>query len=61
MVEEEKGSSITGSDESIVQEHERPKGLKGLYYHPITQVVMLGLVCFMGPGKMPPSSMLITR
>lgn len=25
-------------------------GLKALYYHPITQVVMLGFVCFMGPG-----------
>lgn len=30
--------------------YERPTGLKGLYSHPITQVVMLGLVCFMGPG-----------
>jgi hypothetical protein len=29
---------------------ERPTGLKGFYYHPLTQVSMLGLVCFMGPG-----------
>ncbi|EJD04494.1 MFS general substrate transporter [Fomitiporia mediterranea MF3/22] len=25
-------------------------GLKGVYYKPITQVIMLGFVCFMGPG-----------
>ncbi|KAF9552989.1 MFS general substrate transporter [Agrocybe pediades] len=30
--------------------YERPKGIKGIYYHPVTQVVMLGFVCFMGPG-----------
>ncbi|KAJ7499239.1 MFS general substrate transporter [Mycena latifolia] len=29
---------------------ERPKGLKGIYTHPTTQVAMLGLVCFMCPG-----------
>ncbi|KAJ6567184.1 MFS general substrate transporter [Mycena vulgaris] len=29
---------------------ERPKGLKGIYSHPTTQVAMLGLVCFMCPG-----------
>ncbi|KAF8961016.1 major facilitator superfamily domain-containing protein [Flammula alnicola] len=29
---------------------ERPKGLKGFYYNPVTQVVMLGFVCFMCPG-----------
>ena len=29
---------------------ERPKGLKGFYYNPYTQVFMLGFVCFMGPG-----------
>jgi hypothetical protein len=32
--------------------YERPTGLKGLYYHPVTQVAMLGFVCFMGPGKL---------
>jgi hypothetical protein len=26
---------------------ERPTGLKGLYYNPYTQIVMLGFVCFM--------------
>lgn len=26
------------------------RGLKGLYYQPITQIVMLGFVCFMCPG-----------
>lgn len=41
------GSSDAGSQVAI---YERPKGLKGFYYHPITQVVMLGFVCFMGPG-----------
>jgi hypothetical protein len=30
--------------------YERPTGLKGLYYSPYTQVVMLGFVCFMCPG-----------
>jgi hypothetical protein len=30
--------------------YERPTGIKGIYYHPITQVSMLGLVCFMCPG-----------
>ncbi|KAI5118508.1 hypothetical protein M0805_007678 [Coniferiporia weirii] len=28
----------------------RPTGIRGVYYNPITQIVMLGLVCFMGPG-----------
>jgi len=30
--------------------YERPTGVKGIYYHPITQVSMLGFVCFMCPG-----------
>ncbi|EGO03433.1 hypothetical protein SERLA73DRAFT_69300 [Serpula lacrymans var. lacrymans S7.3] len=29
---------------------ERPTGLKGFYYNPYTQVVMLGFVCFLCPG-----------
>ena len=38
-----------GSDaEPII--YERPTGLKGVYYNPYTQVIMLGFVCFMGPG-----------
>jgi hypothetical protein len=43
------GSSDDGSQNQVAL-HERPTGLKGFYYHPITQVVMLGFVCFMGPG-----------
>ncbi|KIY72089.1 MFS general substrate transporter [Cylindrobasidium torrendii FP15055 ss-10] len=30
--------------------YERPTGIRGLYYHPATQVALLGFVCFMGPG-----------
>ncbi|CCM06482.1 uncharacterized protein FIBRA_08751 [Fibroporia radiculosa] len=30
--------------------YERRTGLKGLYYNPWVQVIMLGFVCFMGPG-----------
>ncbi|KAJ3501464.1 hypothetical protein NLJ89_g9326 [Agrocybe chaxingu] len=41
------GSSDEGSHIPI---YERPKGLKGFYHHPVTQVTMLGFVCFMGPG-----------
>ncbi|KAJ7731927.1 MFS general substrate transporter [Mycena maculata] len=29
---------------------ERPRGFKGIYSHPVTQVAMLGMVCFMCPG-----------
>ena len=29
---------------------EKPRGLKGFYMDPHTQVVMLGFVCFMCPG-----------
>jgi len=30
--------------------YERPKGFYGVYSHPVTQVTMLGFVCFMCPG-----------
>ncbi|KAI0245670.1 MFS general substrate transporter [Lactifluus subvellereus] len=30
--------------------HLRPTGLRGFFYHPYTQVVLLGFVCFMCPG-----------
>jgi len=30
--------------------YERPTGLRGIYYNPVTQVVLLGFVCFMCPG-----------
>lgn len=36
-----------GSDPIVYQ---RPKGFKGFYYHPYTQVSFLGFVCFMCPG-----------
>ncbi|KAF9016863.1 hypothetical protein BDZ89DRAFT_1075271 [Hymenopellis radicata] len=48
--DQEKGygsSSDDGHGPAIYEQH---KGLKGLYYNPITQVSMLGFVCFMGPG-----------
>lgn len=42
------GSSDDGSHQAI---YDRPVGIKGAYYHPLTQIVMLGLVCFMCAGK----------
>ncbi|KAG7448591.1 MFS general substrate transporter [Guyanagaster necrorhizus] len=30
--------------------YEQPKGLNGFYMNPVTQVALLGVVCFMGPG-----------
>jgi hypothetical protein len=50
MAEAEKGSHVETSEEGSVQVFARPKGLKGLYYNPMTQVVMLGFICFMCPG-----------
>ncbi|THU89423.1 hypothetical protein K435DRAFT_287704 [Dendrothele bispora CBS 962.96] len=48
MSDHEKG---VGSDDGSAQIiYERPKGIKGLYYHPLTQVSLLGFVCFMCPG-----------
>ncbi|KAF8231542.1 MFS general substrate transporter [Tricholoma matsutake] len=44
------GSSDTESSSQHQAIFERPTGLKGVYYHPITQVSMLGLVCFTCPG-----------
>lgn len=44
----------SGNDDSSSQNapaiYERPTGLKGVYYHPLTQTAMLGMVCFMCPG-----------
>ncbi|TFY66703.1 hypothetical protein EVG20_g4384 [Dentipellis fragilis] len=46
------GSGSDGSDQfSAVEIFDRPTGLKGFYYNPYTQVVMLGFVCFMCPGS----------
>jgi hypothetical protein len=42
------GGSDTGSQRGEI--FERPRGLKGLYRHPMTQIIMLGFVCFMCPG-----------
>lgn len=43
-----------GSSRESVHPHaepfDRPTGWRRYYYHPITQVSMLGFVCFMGPG-----------
>ena len=44
----ESGSEDSGSQRQEI--FERPTGLKGVYYHPYFQVVMLGFVCFMCPG-----------
>ncbi|KAG6378422.1 major facilitator superfamily domain-containing protein [Boletus reticuloceps] len=44
----ESGSEDSGSHREEI--FERPKGLKGFYYHPYFQVTMLGFVCFMCPG-----------
>jgi hypothetical protein len=63
MADNEKGSELartgtnTGSydgSQSVPPDFEviteQRTGLKGLYYSPTTQVVMLGFVCFMCPG-----------
>jgi MFS family permease len=50
-IDNEKGSG--GSEDGVKKGPaviERPTGLRGLYYHPLTQVSMLGFVCFMCPG-----------
>jgi len=50
---QEKGYGSSSSDNASQhreQVFERPKGLKGIYSHPVTQVSMLGFVCFMCPG-----------
>lgn len=48
------GASSEGEDHSHPQIHphayQRPKGLVGLYTNTVTQVAMLGVVCFMCPG-----------
>ncbi|KAA1469677.1 MFS general substrate transporter [Dentipellis sp. KUC8613] len=44
------GSSDDSGSHNAAEIFERPTGLKGIYYHPITQVVLLGFACFMGPG-----------
>ncbi|KAH7885030.1 major facilitator superfamily domain-containing protein [Phlebopus sp. FC_14] len=43
-------SDDSGSQNVDVELFERPTGWRGIYYHPITQVSLLGFVCFMCPG-----------
>lgn len=43
----------SGSETSSIEQaeiYERPRGWRGLYYHPATQVCLVGFVCFMCPG-----------
>ncbi|PFH48205.1 hypothetical protein AMATHDRAFT_66010 [Amanita thiersii Skay4041] len=40
-------TSHSGSHEDV---YTRPRGCRGLYRHPLTQVIMLSFVCFMCPG-----------
>ncbi|KAK7041796.1 hypothetical protein VNI00_009085 [Paramarasmius palmivorus] len=48
-IEKVTSSDDAGSkDQQVI--YERPKGFMGLYSHPITQVCMVGFVCFMCPG-----------
>ncbi|KAF7331996.1 hypothetical protein MKEN_00079900 [Mycena kentingensis (nom. inval.)] len=47
---EKEYSSDDGSAVAAPEVFERPKGLRGWYSHPATQVAMLGLVSFMCPG-----------
>ncbi|KAJ6553314.1 major facilitator superfamily domain-containing protein [Mycena capillaripes] len=47
----DKGSDDGSCSSSGPPEYtEHPKGFKGLYHHPATQVAMVGFVCFMCPG-----------
>ena len=53
MARTESSSTRTTDDSQPVVElqiHQRPTGLRGFYYNPVTQVVLLGFVCFMCPG-----------
>jgi hypothetical protein len=50
---EEEKVNKSGSDTSVAQQpeaFERPEGWRGIRYHPITQVCLVGLVCFTCPG-----------
>ncbi|KAH7916757.1 major facilitator superfamily domain-containing protein [Hygrophoropsis aurantiaca] len=48
--EEESDISTYASPDAKLEVFERPKGWRGVYYHPVTQVMMLGFVCFLCPG-----------
>jgi hypothetical protein len=54
MTDKEIGYNSGSSDSASSDEQqifERPTGIRGLYFHPITQVALLGFVCFMCPGS----------
>jgi len=45
------GTSIAGDTATYYPDlFVRPSGLRGFFYHPYTQVVLLGFVCFSCPG-----------
>jgi len=45
------GSSVEGDTSAFYPDLLlRPTGLRGFFYHPYTQVVLLGFVCFACPG-----------
>ncbi|KAH7914440.1 major facilitator superfamily domain-containing protein [Hygrophoropsis aurantiaca] len=46
----EKCENPSAAESSSLETYERPKGLRGVYYHPVTQVIMLGFTCFLCPG-----------
>ena len=50
VTEKDYNSGSDDNSRSHIAIYERPTGIKGIYYHPITQVSMLGFVCFMCPG-----------
>uniref|UniRef100_A0A0W0F2B5 Duf895 domain membrane protein n=1 Tax=Moniliophthora roreri TaxID=221103 RepID=A0A0W0F2B5_MONRR len=50
MSDNEKSYGSENGSSHQQQIYERPKGFKGLYSHPVTQVCMVGFVCFMCPG-----------
>ncbi|KAG1732060.1 MFS general substrate transporter [Suillus lakei] len=47
---EKLGSSSEDSGSQRAEIFDRPTGWRRYYYHPVTQVSMLGFVCFMCPG-----------
>ena len=49
VTEKDYNSGSDDNSRSRIATYERT-GIKGIYYHPITQVSMLGVVCFMCPG-----------
>ncbi|KAH7920535.1 MFS general substrate transporter [Leucogyrophana mollusca] len=46
----ERFSTRSVSDPALQDVIEHRKGLRGVYYHPVSQIVLLGFVCFLLPG-----------